>query len=416
MQIQSINSNNINFNGLHVSKKTLKEIGCTRKELLANSSIREASEKYDVLIKAGRGERYKDDPWYPLNTYYRTISTCMGTGILTGVTAMLATDMASLGVGWFTALCSIPTFAVFCLNMLYDKHKLKPVKEIVIQAGKGVDANEDYIKNCSTREHVLKYAQTEIPLTKEVKEAETRAFNNKIRTYDTNDLFSAKKYLEALKKADIGILGGGDFFNRPIDNQGNTMLTQFFDVIPTEETMEEYKEILNILARTKGINYNQKDGNGISCIEKVINSENKHVLPLIFGQEFDYSNEVEILYNHIQDTNFKYWFDNSDLKFNFVDILQAVKLKSYHVLTRLRPQLNSPLCDRKRLAQQIDEILEANSKKSSWGRNWRSYDLEGEYIHRYYSEYINPDLVVNLNEWNNLVDEKGNLLMPWEKG
>ncbi len=400
MQVNSINSYNTNFSGLHVSKKTLKEIGCTRKELLRNNSIREASEKYDVLIKAGKGERYKDDPWYPLNTYYRTIATCMGTGIIAGVTTMLATDVTALGVGWYTALCSIPTFAVFCLNMLYDKHKLKPVKEIVIQAGKGVDANEDYIKNCQTKNHVIKNPEWDIPsLTKEVKEAEKEAFDTKIRTYNTDDLFTPKKYLEALKKADIELLGGGDFFNRKIDSEGNTMLTQFFDVIPTEDSQEEYKEILNILARTKGINYNQKDGNGISCLEKIINSENQQVLPLIYGEEFDYSPEIEVLYKHIQDEDFKYWFDNAKLKFNFNEILQAVKLRSYHVLTSLRPQLNSPLCDRVRLAEQIENIM----------KNQRNR-LEDEYIHRYYSEYINPNVVVNLNEWNNLVDEKGNLL------
>ena len=390
MQINSINGYNTNFSGLHVSKQTLKAIGCTRKELLSNSSIREASEKYDVLIKAGRGERYKNDHWNPLSTYYRTIATCMGTGIIAGIATMATIDVTALGVGWFTALCSVPTFAVFCLNMLYDKHKLKPVKEIVIQAGKGVDANEDYIKNCSTREHIMKSTETDIPLVKEVKEAETTEFNHKIRTYNTDDLFTPKKYLDALKKADIGILGGGDFFNRKIDSQGNTMLTQFFDVIPTEETLEEYKEILNILARTKGINYNQKDGNGISCIEKVLNSENKHVLPLIFGQEFDYSPEIDVLYKHIQDKNFKYRFDESNLKFNFKDILQAVNLRSYHILTSLRPQLNSPLCDRKRLAEQIEDIMQGKGRRT-----------DNEYIHMYYIEYVNPEVVVNLNEWNN---------------
>ncbi len=105
------------------------------------------------------------------------------------------------------------------------------------------------------------------------------------------------------------------------------------------------------------------------------------------------------MYKHIQDEDFKYWFDNAKLKFNFGEILQAVKLRSYHVLTRLRPQLNSPLCDRVRLAEQIENILKSQRNR-----------LEDEYIHRYYSEYINPNVVVNLNEWNNLVDENGNLL------
>ena len=376
MQVNSINSYNTNFNGLHVSKQTLKAIGCTRKDLLNNPSIREAAEKYDVLVRAGNRDVEKYDPWYPMNTYFRTIGTSMLAGITGGIIGLL-TGAATAGIFSFAPFVFIPTFGTLGLNFLYDRHKYKPVKEIVIQAGKGVDENEDYIQNCGTNRHVVTGANVYVPLVQEVKEAEKRAFNSKIRTYNTDDLFSAEKYLEALKKADIEILGGGAFFNRPIDKQGNTMLTQFFDVIPTEENQKEYGEILNILKNVKGINYNQKDGNGISCIEKIINSENIRVLPLICGMEFDYSPEIEILYNHIQDENFKKRLNNADIKFKFVDILQAVKLDAYQALTSLKYQLNSPLCDRHRLAEQIEKLL----------KNRRS---RREYIHKYYSEFVDP--------------------------
>ena len=377
MQVNSINSYNTNFNGLHVSKQTLKAIGCTRKDLLNNPSIREAAEKYDVLVRAGNRDVEKYDPWYPMNTIFRTTGTSMLAGITGGIIGLL-TGAATAGIFSFAPFVFIPAFGTLGLNFLYDRHKYKPVKEIVIQAGKGVDANEDYIRNCETNLHVIENPDGHLPnLTKEVKEAEKRAFNSKIRTYNTDDLFSAEKYLEALKKADIEILGGGAFFNRPIDKQGNTMLTQFFDVIPTEENQKEYGEILNILKNVKGINYNQKDGNGISCIEKIINSENIRVLPLICGMEFDYSPEIEILYNHIQDENFKKRLNNADIKFKFVDILQAVKLDAYQALTSLKYQLNSPLCDRHRLAEQIEKLL----------KNRRS---RREYIHKYYSEFVDP--------------------------
>lgn len=377
MQVNSINSYNTNFNGLHVSKQTLKAIGCTRKDLLNNPSIREAAEKYDVLVRAGNRNVEKYDPWYPMNTYFRTIGTSMLAGITGGIIGLL-TGAATAGIFSFAPFVFIPAFGTLGLNFLYDRYKYKPVKEIVIQAGKGVDANEDYIRNCETNLHVIENPDGHLPnLTKEVKEAEKRAFNSKIRTYNTDDLFSAEKYLEALKKADIEILGGGAFFNRPIDKQGNTMLTQFFDVIPTEENQKEYGEILNILKNVKGINYNQEDGNGISCIEKIINSENIRVLPLICGMEFDYSPEIEILYNHIQDENFKKRLNNADIKFKFVDILQAVKLDAYQALTSLKYQLNSPLCDRHRLAEQIEKLL----------KNRRS---RREYIHKYYSEFVDP--------------------------
>ena len=43
MYITSID--NTNFQSLHASKKTLKAIGCSKKELLKNSAIRKAAEK-----------------------------------------------------------------------------------------------------------------------------------------------------------------------------------------------------------------------------------------------------------------------------------------------------------------------------------------------------------------------------------
>ena len=393
---------NTNFQGLHVSKKTLKAIGCTKNELLNNKSIRDASEKYDVLIKAGSGERFKDDPWYPLNSIARTILTGMGVAVATAVSVMLTTDVIALGILNYMGICAIPTFASLWLNYKYDQHKYKPVKEIVIQAGKGVDANEDYIKNCGTREHVLSSSTIDVPLVQEVKEAENTAFKNKIKTYDTDDLFTAKNYLEALKKADIEVLGGGEFFNRPIDDKGNTMITSFFDVLPTEENQKEYSEILNIIKNTKGINYNLKDGGGISCLEKIINSENKQVLPLIKNFKFDYYPELDLVYQNIQDKTFKHEFDRLYLKFNFKDILEAVKLKSYHVLTRLRPQLLSPLCDRYRLAEQIEQILQEPGRMT-----------EREYIHKYYSEYVNSDKHFKLDEWNIIIDEYGKPEADW---
>ena len=403
------NSNNTSFNSLYASKSTLKAIGCTRKELLNNRSIKEAAEKYDVLIKAGNQDIYKYDPWWPLNSIARTVLTGMGVATATAVTVMMSTDVVALGILNYMGICAIPTFATLWLNYLYDKHKCKPVKEIVIQAGKGVDANEDYIKNCRTRKHVIEMTTTDLPLTQEVKQAETAAFNRKIQDYDTDDLFAAKKYLDALKQADIEILGGGDFFNRPIDRQGNTMLTQFFDVIPTKENQKEYQEILNIMKNVKGINFNQKDGNGISCIEKIINAENERVLPLIAGAEFDYSSEIEILYNHIQDKRFKQRFNDAGVIFNFNDILQAVRLNSWHSLTRLRPQLNSPLCNRRHLANQIEELL---IEKTNRPQNRSDYTAL-EYVYTHYNEYVNPNKVVRLNEWNNLVDENGELENNW---
>ena len=397
---------NTNFQSLHVSKKTLKAIGCSKKELLKNSAIRNTSEKYDVLVKPGNGE--KTEYINVLSFMATRVATSVFTGGIGGIAYWISIGASNPSFLPFLSSIMLPAIAALGLWKIHDS-RWQPKQNILVQAGKGVqeEYGDYYIQRCRTNKYEINDPEETLPdLIDEVKKAENYEFDRQIRIYDTDDLFSAEKYLAALKQADIEALGGGEFFNRPIDDKGNTMITSFFDVLPTEENQKEYSEILDIIKNTKDINYNLRDGGGISCLEKIINSENKQVLPLILGKEFDYAPEIEIVYDNIHDKSFKKEFDKLNLKFNFNDILKAVNLCSYDTLTRLRPQLNSKLCDRKRLAEQIEEILTQKHKKP---KNQSDY-IADEYVHTYYSEYVNPNKIVRLNKWNNIVDENGDIV------
>lgn len=62
----------------------------------------------------------------------------------------------------------------------------------------------------------------------------------------------------------------GDCFNYKINEQGDTLLTRFFDIIPDADNQNEYNQILDKMKNMKGIIYNQKDSFGISVLEKFL--------------------------------------------------------------------------------------------------------------------------------------------------
>ena len=362
MQISQINNYNTSFSaGLHAPLGTYRAIGWTKEAFFNNPSIRAAAEKYDVVIKAGCDNIEKLYEWYPMNIYFRTIGTSLLGSIIGGITGVLLGANAEL-LTLAPYICT-PAIGIMGLNFWYNNHKYKPVSNIVVQAGKGVDRNYN-ILNHSTREYRIDNPNTQLPLTNEIKTMESIAFSEFMKTIDTNNLYTAKNYLNVLKKADIKLLGEGDFFNRPIDQEGNTMLTQFFNVVRNEETQKEYNEIINIIQNTNGINYNQKDSDGVSCIEKIITSENEQCLPLICGAELDYSPSIDTLYNNI-DPSFRYQLDRAGIKFKFIDILDAIECRNVNTLYRLKSQLESPFCDRQALEEQIKAIIKKNSLEFS---------------------------------------------------
>lgn len=62
----------------------------------------------------------------------------------------------------------------------------------------------------------------------------------------------------------------GEHFNFSVDADDNTLLTKFFDIIPTQENQKDYNKILDSMKDMKKINFNQKDSFGISVLEKFL--------------------------------------------------------------------------------------------------------------------------------------------------
>lgn len=170
-------------------------------------------------------------------------------------------------------------------------------------------------------------------------------FLNIISKYpDTND-YNPKSILNILQDKDIKpYIDNGSAFNFKIDSSGNTLLTSFFDIVPNDGNREDYNHVINIIKSTKGIDYEQKDGFGISILEKVLNSENLELFNIIKDYSFTYFPDIDNAYKNIADKRFK--FLASKLNIKFPDLDNAAKNRTSKVLELVQKQLNSPFCNR----------------------------------------------------------------------
>ena len=101
----------------------------------------------------------------------------------------------------------------------------------------------------------------------------------------------------------------------------------------------------------ENIDYKQVDSDGISVIEKIINSENPDLLDLVKDTEFDYSRELDYAYKRIDDKNFK---DKvKSLNINFPNIKEAIRLNSTKALQELLPEFKSPFFNTKKLVNDL---------------------------------------------------------------
>ena len=125
-------------------------------------------------------------------------------------------------------------------------------------------------------------------------------------------------------------------------NQNGNVITTIADIVPTSENKESYSKMIEALKGLDLIDYNQRDLNGISVLEKVMNSENYEFLELLKGKNVDYSPELDIVYENIKDENFKNKL--KELNLNFPEIENAIRSDSDERLrVVLRHQMKSPL-------------------------------------------------------------------------
>ena len=364
MQISPINQDNTNFKELHVSKQSLKAMGTSRRALLKNPMIKEASDLFEVLVKPSKNTTEISND-RNLGIKYVYIPSLIGAsscfGLMTYIGAVtFSTVLGTIGGGVLGFLIG-PMFALRIRNgELVEKEGVllyKKVSQILVQAGEKFENGK--LIGMTSSIHELSSPKNNMPNI--ASELSRKMYETKMKTIDTDNLFISEKYLEMLEN----YTPTAEHFNKKINDKGDTLLTQFFDVVP-DDGKTLYNKIIDILKNIKGLDYNRRDSGNISCLEKIMNAENKEVLPLVQDFEFNYAPELEYTFANIKNQNFKNKVQRLNIRFN--DILEAVKLKSDDSLKKLENQLDSPLCDRKKLAKEIEKTLK--DMKDPVYENW----------------------------------------------
>lgn len=304
--------NSQNFQALHVNPKTLKRLGTTKEALLKNASIKDCSDRAEVTLKSKRHYDFKE--------FYRedieSISTLTGLAgglvgaagtLIVGLLRALSLVKTDAALWWpFAAGCSIPVLSIASYLISRIVPRIRYTGEI--QAGDRIENNK--LAGRVTKQHEF-YEKDNYKLAEEL----MKKGNNDFRMVMT-------KYTIDTPKGILSILNddkikenftNGDCFNYKINEQGDTLLTRFFDIIPDADNQNEYNQILDKMKNMKGIIYNQKDSFGISVLEKILNAENFAALELVKDYKFPYSEELDDACNNIADKNFK----NKALNLNF---------------------------------------------------------------------------------------------------
>lgn len=301
-----------NFQALHVNPKTLKRLGTTKEALLKNASIKDCSDRAEVTLKSKRHYDFKE--------FYRedieSISALTGLAgglvgaagtLIVGLLRALSLVKTDAALWWpFAAGCSIPVLSIASYLISRIIPRIRYTGEI--QAGDRIENNK--LAGRVTKQHEF-YEKDNYKLAEEL----MKKGNNDFRMVMT-------KYTIDTPKGILSILNddkikenftNGDCFNYKINEQGDTLLTRFFDIIPDADNQNEYNQILDKMKNMKGIIYNQKDSFGISVLEKILNAENFAALELVKDYKFPYSEELDDACNNIADKNFK----NKALNLNF---------------------------------------------------------------------------------------------------
>ena len=300
------------FQALHVNPKTLKRLGTTKEALLKNASIKDCIDRAEVTLKSKRHYDFKE--------FYRedivAISTLTGLAgglvgaagtLIVGLLRALSLVKTDAALWWpFAAGCSIPVLSIASYLISRIVPRIRYTGEI--QAGDRIENNK--LAGRVTKQHEF-YEKDNYKLAEEL----MKKGNNDFRMVMT-------KYTIDTPKGILSILNddkikenftNGDCFNYKINEQGDTLLTRFFDIIPDADNQNEYNQILDKMKNMKGIIYNQKDSFGISVLEKILNAENFAALELVKDYKFPYSEELDDACNNIADKNFK----NKALNLNF---------------------------------------------------------------------------------------------------
>ena len=304
--------NSQNFQALHVNPKTLKRLGTTKEALLKNASIKDCSDRAEVTLKSKRHYDFKEfhrEDIESISALTGIAGVLVGSAgtLIEGLLRALSLVKTDAALWWiFAAGCSIPVLSIASYLISRIIPRIRYTGEI--QAGDRIENNK--LAGRVTKQHKF-YEKDNYKLAEEL----MKKGNNDFRMVMT-------KYTIDTPKGILSILNddkikenftNGDCFNYKINEQGDTLLTRFFDIIPDADNQNEYKQILDKMKNMKGIIYNQKDSFGISVLEKILNAENFAALELVKDYKFPYSEELDDACNNIADKNFK----NKALNLNF---------------------------------------------------------------------------------------------------
>ena len=356
MQIQKIQNNyNQNFRALHADRNALKELNCRTADILNNRSIKECADKYEVLLKRKKINITKPYDKF-ITAVWASVSSVIGGGI--GLISITGAGAEAAFLPVLAARRSPP--ALFLLGT-YLYHN-KPSYQYSIQAGKKISDNQfgkHVLGGTLSREFIVadkRDIRDVHSLGEDIEKNDYDKFLDLLDNYHSDDVISIlkdKKIKEEFKD--------GEHFNFSVDADDNTLLTKFFDIIPTEENQKDYNKILDSMKDMKKINFNQKDSFGISVLEKILNAENRKALNLVKDFEFEYSPELDSAYENISDENFK--LSVKDLKIKFTHAIDAVRIDSAKALKIAIKEFDSPLCDKNKEVKNLLDFYHSNTRR-----------------------------------------------------
>lgn len=356
-----------NFQALHVNPKTLKRLGTTKEALLKNASIKDCSDRAEVTLKSKRHYDFKE--FYREDIESISALTGLAGGLVGAAGLFIGGLLRSLSVfetntalwGSVVAGVSIPILSMASYLISRIIPRIRYTGEI--QAGDRIENNK--LAGRVTKQHEF-YENDNYKLAEEL----MKKGNSDFRMVMTKHTIDSPKGILSILNEDIikENFTNGDCFNYKINEQGDTLLTRFFDIIPDADSQKEYNQILDKMKNMKGIIYNQKDSFGISVLEKILNAENYAALELVKDYKFPYSEELDDACNNIADKNFKNKALN--LNFSFPQIKNLLNKRSY--LDKFLQKLStSPFFDanKDKLSKEILEYTD------NWNESYRSQFL-----------------------------------------
>ena len=363
MKINQINQTN--FQGLHVDRSAYKQFGCTQQTFLNNTYIKDCADKFEVVVKKGKkiGTREPNPLWF---VFGGSIASVLGLSI-PSIYNFFAESMNNLTTTTPSILsnflCGIGSVAAFVTG--YCTLGKKAVHEYILQAGKGAKTNafgKTELTGIVSREYHLQDSndiQDVRNLSGDIIKRDRNYFLDFVDDFGVNKLDSAKNVLDFLNTKFIkNNYNSGSCFNYKLED-GNSLLTKFMDIVPTEENQNDYDKIVEIMQEMNDIDYNQKDSNGISVVEKIFNSESKEALELIKNKNINYVKELDFAFENIQDKSFKRKAKN--LQFVYPELMQAINDYNSNLATELiKGYFNSPLCDKQKIIMDLQHVDRAH--------------------------------------------------------